>query len=198
MRLHLIYIPGLGDRNPKGQRWAVKTWSIWGVEAELFHGNWGDGQPWEPKFERLLKRIDELASQGTQVALIGASAGAGAVINAYAARKDKVVGCVLICGKVNNPSGIGPRYSTGNPAFMTSANAVPKALAQLNEADRSRIMSIFSIADPIVPKRDSRIPGAHNRYTLIIGHSPTIATQITLGAPGFIWFLKRQARRQTA
>lgn len=194
-RLAVIYIPGLGDHNPRGQRFVVQSWRLWGVEAELFHVNWGDGKAWQPKFERLLKQIDDLAAAGKQVALVGASAGAGAVINAYAARPKAIQGCVLIAGKVNDPAGIGPRYRNGNPAFIDSANQVPASLEKLGAEERRRILSIFSILDPVVPRQDSRIPGVRNRYTVVIGHSSTIAVQITLGAAGFIWFLKRQARR---
>lgn len=193
-KLAVIYLPGLGDRNPRGQRFVVRLWRLWGVRAELFHMNWGDGEAWQPKFDRLLKRIDELAAEGKSIGLVGASAGAGAVINAWAARPDKVVGAVTIAGKINHPETIGPKYSMGNLAFVESARMVPASLEKLSTEDRQRLLSIFSIADPVVAKRDSQVAGARNRYTVIMGHSTTIAIQITLGAPGFLWFLKRQAR----
>ena len=60
----------------------MRRWPKYGVEAELFQMNWGDKEPWAPKFERLLLRIDELLSAGKDVALVGASAGASAAINA--------------------------------------------------------------------------------------------------------------------
>src|SRR4051794_28655235 len=101
MSLHLIFIPGLGDDNVRWQQKAVNTWRLWGVDAEIFQMHWADKVPWESKFERLLKRIDGLAAQNKRVALVGASAGASAVINAFAARKDRLAGCVLIAGKVN-------------------------------------------------------------------------------------------------
>src|SRR5947209_4364524 len=94
--LYIIYIPGLGDKKSVGQQKAISTWRIWGVKAELCKMNWSDDEPWNSKFKRLLARIDDLTAQHKQVALAGASAGASAVINAYAARKDTVVGCVLI------------------------------------------------------------------------------------------------------
>jgi pimeloyl-ACP methyl ester carboxylesterase len=190
--LHLIYITGLGDSKVGGQQKAVSTWHWWGVEAELFQMKWADGEAWELKFQRLLARIDAVAADDRDVALVGASAGAGATINAFAARKDVVAGAVLISGKVNRPESIGGSYRRENPAFITSAYDSPAALASLTADDRRRILSRFALADGIVPKADSRIPGAHNSPVPTIGHFFTIATQLTLGAPGFIRFLKKQ------
>jgi hypothetical protein len=192
--LHLIYIPGLGDTGDiKGQRWAVARWSRHDVEAEVFQMHWADKEAWESKFTCLLNRIDELHEQGKAVALAGASAGAGAVINAFAARQDKIVGCVLIAGKVNRPQAIGQRYRNENPSFITSAYDCEKALKTLGANARKRILSRYALIDETVYKPDSCIPGARNRLSPTISHVGTIAFQITLGAPSFIRWLKRLA-----
>ncbi|MGC1176831.1 MAG: hypothetical protein WA843_02070 [Candidatus Saccharimonadales bacterium] len=189
--LHLIYIPGLGDHRNKGQRWAVSTWCWWGVEAEFFLMNWADKETWELKFERLLARIDELAKNGESVALVGASAGASAAINAFAARKDVVAGVVCVAGKINRPKAIREHYKQTDPAFVTSVVACQQALASLTAKDRARILSRFAVFDGVVTTSDSRIPGARNRFTPMIGHPTTIAFQLIFGAPGFIRFLKQ-------
>ncbi len=188
--IHLIYIPGLGDNSVGGQQKAVNTWKWWGVEAELFHMKWADDEPWESKLKRLLARIDQLTANGCSVALVGASAGAGAAINAFAARKDTVIGVVCIAGKVNRPESIGKSYRR-QKAFISSAYDCPDSLAKLNASDRTRILSRFALADGVVTKPDSRIPGAHNRLVPSLGHVMTIATQITLGVPSFVRFLKK-------
>jgi dienelactone hydrolase len=190
-KLHVIYVPGLGDKKVSGQQKAVRTWRWWGVEPELFQMNWGDKEPWQPKFQRLLARIDELDTQGKSVALVGVSAGASAVINAYAART-QLVGVVCIAGKINRPEAIDKRYSLNHIAFVTSANDCEQALKTLQTADRRHILSRFALADERVTKADSRVPGARNRLSPTIGHVPTIAIQITLGAPSFLRVLKRQ------
>ena len=193
-QLSVIYIPGIGDTNPATQRKAVKTWAWWGVEAELFQMNWQDDTKWAVKFQRLLDRIDEISSKGQPVALVGASAGASACINAYAARKKEIVGIVSISGKINNPQDIGPRYRTNNPSFVESAYACEQSLNKLNESDRSHILSRYAIFDAIVLRRDSKVLGAHNRTVPSLGHLITIALQITIGAPSFIRFLKKQIK----
>jgi len=190
--MNVIYIPGLGDRKVDGQRRAVSSWRLWGVEPELFQMNWGDKKPWLPKFQRLLARIDELSAKGKPVALVGVSAGASAVINAYAARKDKLAGVVCIAGKINRPDTIDQRYYINNISFVTSAYDCEQALKTLSSSDRARILSRFAIYDERLTRQDSLVPGAHNRLSLSIGHLPTIAFQLTLGAPSFLRFLKRQ------
>jgi pimeloyl-ACP methyl ester carboxylesterase len=194
-RLHIIYITGLGDHKAEGQRRAVASWRLWGVEAELFQVKWGDKEPWPPKFQRLLKRIDTLVGQDKQVGLVAVSAGASAAINAYSARKDVVAGVVCIAGKINRPQAIGRRYREDNPAFVTSVEDCQKALESLNSSDRRRILSRFAVFDGIVSLKDSRVPGARNHFVPTIGHIPTIAIQITLGAPSFIHFLKQQVNK---
>jgi pimeloyl-ACP methyl ester carboxylesterase len=191
-KLHVIYIPGLGDHMPDSQRRVVAFWRHWGVEAELFQMDWADDVAWEVKFARLIARIDELTAAGKPVALVGASAGASAVINAYAARKDKIVGVVSICGKINHPEGIGERYRRQNPSFIPSAYQAPQSVEQLDARHRARILCRYAIFDGVVPKHDSQIPGARNRTSPTFLHSITIALQITLGAPSFLRFLKKQ------
>jgi len=191
----IIYVPGLGDANPRGQRWLIRTWRMWGVRPILFHIRWGNGEAFAPKLERLLKLIDDEVAKGRKVSLVGASAGAGAVINAFARRKDKIAGVVCIAGKVNNPGTIGPRYSTGNKAFVDSSRQVQFSLDKLDfDDDRTRIQSRYATFDPVVPQADSQIAGAHNRTVPTVGHSVTIATQLLFGAPGFIRFLKSVQR----
>jgi hypothetical protein len=194
-KLSIIYVPGLGDAKPSGQQLLIRSWRLWGVRPIFFHVRWGDGEAFAPKLERLLKLIDGETAEGRKVALVGASAGAGAVIHAFARRKATVRGVVCIAGKVNNPDTIGPRYSTGNTAFVDSARQVQFSLDKLDfDADRKRIQSRYAIFDPVVPQADSEIAGARNRTVPAVGHSVTIASQLLFGAPGFIRFLKSVQR----
>lgn len=191
--LYLIYVPGLGDSRVTGQRLAVRSWKIWGVQTEVFQMNWADKEPWAQKFQRLIERIDVLRLSGTRVALVGSSAGASAVVNAYAARQQNIVGCVLIAGKVNRPQAIGRRYATHNPAFVASVQNCQQSLVELGKDYRARILSLYAVADGIVHCTDSVIEGAHNKRVWSVGHAFTIGVQIIFGAPRFIRFLKRQS-----
>jgi hypothetical protein len=116
------------------------------------------------------------------------------VINAYAARRDQIVACVLIAGKVNRPDSIRTHYREENPAFVTSVNDCQAALESLDGEYRKRILSLYGWIDELVYKPDSYIEGAKNRTVPTIGHVLTIGTQLLLGAPNFIRFIKQQKR----
>ena len=176
------------------QERAVKTWNRHGVDSELFNLRWDDDEPWQPKFERLLARIDELTKDGQKIGLVGASAGAGAVVNAYAARKDKIVGVVCILGKINNPEKIGEKYRDRNPSFIESAYSVPQSLEMLGPDERRRLLSRYAVYDELIPEEDSRVKGATNEKLIGLFHAPTIAYQLVFGAPSFLKFLKGLAK----
>jgi pimeloyl-ACP methyl ester carboxylesterase len=152
---------------------------------------WGDKQPFQAKFDGLLTLVDVLTRTGS-VSLVGSSAGATAVINAYAARPKSIRAVVCIAGKINNPQTIGEHYLRDNPAFGESAQLAVSSLGQLGQTEREHILSLFAAADPIVPSGDSIVVGALNRRVLTVGHSVTIAAQLVFGAPLFLRFIKQQ------
>lgn len=192
-RLYVLYIPGLSDENITLQAKAVNVWRWFGVKPDIIQMHWSDAEPWNDKFARVLHRIDTAHAKGYDVALVGASAGATAVINTYAVRQTEVVGCVLIAGKVNHPETIGKQYLKSAPRFVEAASTTPDALASLSAAALKRINSRYALLDTVVSRSDSRIPGSRNTPLWLIGHSVTIALQLTVGAPRFLAFLKRQA-----
>lgn len=191
MAVHdVIYVPGIGDTKTTFQELAVKTWRLYGVVPHTFAMRWADGEAFESKFTRFLTYIDGLLAKGHQVSLVGASAGASVVLNAFAARPD-IHGVVTIAGKINRPEAIGAWYHRNAPAFVQSARQAQDSLATLTLEQRSRINSRYGLIDVIVPQKDSIVKGAKNRKVLSIGHAPTIAHQLTIGAPLHIRFLKR-------
>ena len=192
MKQAVIYVPGIGDHHYKGQLLLIRSWRLWGVRPVMVRMEWNRKEGFEQKLQRLLDTIDELASKHYSVSLIGASAGAGAVINAFARRQNVVKGVVCIAGKIHRPEAIGSSYQKHSPAFIESAYMVQASLDHLDfDADRSRVQSRYALFDPIVPHRDSEIPGALNKQVRTMGHAFTIATQLLFGAPGYIRWLKR-------
>jgi hypothetical protein len=195
MKHAVIYIPGLGDARIGGQLLAVKTWHWYGVHAELFQKNWIDGERFEPKFLRLLHRIDELAEQGYAVSIVAASAGASAAINAYAARPDTIHAVVCIAGEINGRDRMHPSVYQNNPAFRDSMHMIEASLPQITPLMRERILSRRGALDITVTAKDSYLPGAVNQVVPTMSHFVTIATQILFGAHSFIRFIKSQPAR---
>jgi pimeloyl-ACP methyl ester carboxylesterase len=156
---------------------------------------WMDEESFAPKLDSLVRIIDKLHEQGQIVSLVGASAGAGAAINAFAARPDKINGVVCIAGKVNNPDSIGGGYRRRSPSFIESALKVQFSLDALDDADaRKRIMSRYGFLDPVIPREDSIVLGGMNKTVPTIGHSTTIVEQLLVGAPNYLRWLKQLAK----
>jgi pimeloyl-ACP methyl ester carboxylesterase len=189
--MHVIYIPGLGDHRSHLQQLAVKFWPIFGVKTSCYLMRWNDKEPFAPKLSRLLAMIDELARSGDKVSLVGTSAGASAVLNAYAARPDKIAGVVCICGKINNPPAHSPRYIE-NPAFKESLMELQRVLPKLGPKQRARIMSIRPLADNIVLPADTIIPGAREKLVPTVGHAFSIGATLVFGAAMMMRFLQKQ------
>ena len=191
----VIYIPGIGDDAKMLQGTLIKKWRLYGIDPVIHEMPWMDTAPFDSKLQRLLKRIDDLTSQGQTVSLVGASAGAGAAINAFAARKTTVNGVVCIAGKVNNPGSIGEDYRRRSPSFIESAQQVQFSLDTLDEVDyRKRVMSRYALFDPIIPREDSIVLGGVNVTVPTFGHSVTIVEQLLFGAPNYLRWLKRLAK----
>jgi pimeloyl-ACP methyl ester carboxylesterase len=191
----VIYIPGIGDDIKKLQSTLIKKWRLYGVQPLVHEMPWMDQEPFASKLERLVALIKELHGQDRIVSLVGASAGAGAAINAFAQRSGKVNGIVCIAGKVNNPDTIGEGYRRRSPSFIESAQQVQFSLDALDEGNyRKRIMSRYALFDPIIPRQDSIVLGGVNITVPTFGHSVTIAEQLLLGAPNYLRWLKQLAK----
>jgi pimeloyl-ACP methyl ester carboxylesterase len=169
MSHQVIYVPGLGDSRDFGQDNAIKKWKKFGLDAHYFPLGWSDQEKFEPKLKKLLAKIDEFTAQGHLVSLIGVSAGASAVLNAYA-RRPEVTGVVLVGAKVQNPQSIGQETFDENPAFKDSMFMVADSLESMGPEKISRILSIHPLYDGRVPVADTRIPGAVEKTVPVIGH----------------------------
>lgn len=189
--LQVVYVPGLGDRRAILQRVVVGLWRFWGLRPYVFRMLWSDKQPYSVKFENLLAKVDEL-SQQAPVVLIGSSAGASAVLNAYAVRPNSVAAVICIAGKINNPQTISLAYKQESPAFYESAQQVNDSLQKITPTMRSHIMTVRSSADEIIPASDSVIDGATNKVSWTRGHAFTIAWQLIFGLRAFLRFAKQQ------
>jgi len=190
--LHLIYVPGILDDIYHVQSVAVATWRLHGVEGHCHEIPWAGPEAWQPKFERLLAKIDQLTAQGYAVGLVGASAGASAVLNAYAERPDQITGVVYICAKINASQTVSSKTYADNPAFKTSLAQLQKNLTRFSSADKAKMLSLYSPADKSVPHSATVIPGVQEQQLPALSHSKAILYSLTPGASIVIGFFKRQ------
>ena len=189
MAYHVIYIPGLGDNMPHGQSIVLNIWRLFGLKTHYFPLGWADKEDFEPKFNRLLAKIDYLVKDGHTVSLVGVSAGASAVLNAYAKNKN-IHAVVCVCGKIQNPQTVHDHTYQKNPAFKQSLARVQGSLKEISSKDRKKIMSIHPIEDSTVPVRDTIMPGAVEKQIPVKGHVFSIAYTILFGGRTIAKFVK--------
>jgi pimeloyl-ACP methyl ester carboxylesterase len=190
---HIIYITGLGDHRPLGQDKAIHAWKVYGFVGHYHPMFWKDKEAFGPKLSRLLAQIDGLVSDGNTVSLVAASAGASAALNAYAARKDKINGVALLCGKVNNPENMAKSVFRENPAFHGAMDMLPDILQSFTDSDRAKILSLHPLADESVPPNDTYIKGAKSGTMPVAGHMFGIGYGLTFGSRRISRFLKTLA-----
>ncbi len=190
MKHHVIYVPGLGDDVLYAQSTAVKLWRLYGVRGHFHAMPWRGEEAYGPKFQRLLSEIDKYSQDG-QVHLVGASAGASAILNALVERPDKIGGVVLICPKINNPETVSQKSYQENPAFKESLEQLQTNLKKLTASQKSRqILNYYSPGDGSISHEGSTIPGVPERRLPALRHGYAIVYAITFGAPGLMRFLK--------
>jgi hypothetical protein len=190
---HVIYVPGILDDIYHVQSLAVATWLLHGAHGHLHEIPWAGNEPWESKFQRLLAEIDRYAGQGHKVSLVGASAAASAILNAYVERREKISGLVYICAKINAPETVSDKTYAENPAFKTSLELLQTNLKQLTPADKAKMLSLYSPGDKYVPHAATVIPGVKERQLPALRHGRAIIYSLTFGAPRMLNILKRQA-----
>lgn len=187
MKHAIIYIPGLGDYKLRGQRMAVRLWQRPRVKAEVCQMNWNDKQPFQPKLQKILDRIDALASQGYSVSLVGVSAGANAALHAFAKRPSTVSRLVIICGAIQHPEEVGEHTKRENPAFWQSMVALHEGVLEtVTIEQRQRIVSFVPRSDEIVAPKNMRIDGISYQSLPTHGHAKSIVYAITIAAPRVI------------
>ncbi len=185
-----IYVPGLSDHRSWSQEKALKHWRV--ADFEYFPMGWANDESFSRKLSRLIKRIDDLYQKsGRPIVLMGASAGASAVLNAYVQRKDKVACVVVICGKIQRPGAIGDGYFRKNPSFKESVFSLQDSLKQLDKKDKAKILSVRAAIDGLIPARDTKISGVRNMVMPVISHLLGIAFALTLYKGRISRFIKR-------
>ncbi len=174
-KIVIIYVPGIGDANLMGRQRAFKLWRYTNVSVQICPMDWGQDEPWSQKLDRLSELIRSLDSESTSITLVGESAGASAVTQALVANNDQVDGVVLLCGKSQYPELLGSSYTSRNPALKAAVTASASAIAQLTADQKARILNLHAAFDPIVPVKETKIPGVKNSTIPMIGHVTSIA-----------------------
>lgn len=189
---HIIYIPGLNDQliiQHEAVRLLPLYWRLRGFRGHIVYPHWEEGQL-DPKLERVIAKIDGLARQGHRVSLIGQSAGGSLALNAFAARKDTVVGLINLTGRLHIAGTPALEVATRhNPAFAKSVEQAEVIVQTLSQLDRQRIMTIRPYIDYIVPATSVSVDGATNLVSPIWGHTLGGAINASFASGQWLAFL---------
>lgn len=191
---HIIYVPGILDDIYHGQSTLVKLWEVHGVHGHCHEMPWEGPEPFEPKLQRLLDQIDGYRAEGHTVSLVGASAGASGILNAYAKRKDDLHSLVYICAKINTPETVSKKIYGRNPAFKTSMEVLQKNLPKLTPADKAKMHSFYSPSDGTVPYEATVIPGVAESRLPALRHGKAILYSLSFGAPKLLSALREPGK----
>jgi hypothetical protein len=188
MAHHVIYVPGLGDHHAHGQNIIINLWRLFGLKPHYFPLGWNNPTGFSTKLNLLNDYITELHGSGNVVSLVGVSAGASAVINAYSVNRH-VSGVVYICGKINHPENVGLSTFAVNPDFKESLMLLQYNLEHLSVAGKQRLLNIYPYKDQTVPYKDTRIQGVKEIKLPGWSHAQGILSGVILGVPYIAKFL---------
>lgn len=187
---YIIYVPGIRDDLLGIQSLLLQLWRLGGVHPVMLTMPWHGDESFKPKLSRLIAKVDDYQKQGHRVSLIGASAGASAILNAYVQRKDKINTVAYICGKINRPDTVSDRIYMRNPAFKNSLIMLQDSLMQLDAADKRKLHSFYSPADTTVPHADTIIKGVTEHRLPALTHLWAILYALSFGSGKLLHLLK--------
>lgn len=194
MKHAVLYIPGLGDRSLRNRRKIFYFWRYRNVSIDFAPMNWSVSESLIIKLDRISVQISELLSTGKAVSLIGESAGASAAMQLLR-RHPELNAVILLCGKTQHPNRVSPRLLRSNPALKDSLDASDVICNSLSQDEKSKILNVHPIMDPVVPVSETKIPGVRNKLLPTSGHALSIALGGTLFSPILVSFIRSKGKR---
>lgn len=180
---HLVFVPGLGGVT-FGFTLVSRYWKRYGFIIHLHDMGWRDGDnTFVLKLKRLVLLIDTLHKDGDLVSLIGTSAGASAVLNAFYERKKSVHRVVNVCGRLKSGTGVYPTLdvaSKTSPSFKESVLLFEKREPLFTIKERSKVLTMRALFDELVPTSTILLRGAKNIQLLSIEHVLSIVSALTI------------------
>lgn len=192
----VLYVPGLGDLNLRNRQKLLNLWHFKRVRIEICPMYWQKNEPWQKKLDRLLARIDELYAQQFFVSLIGESAGASAVVQAMKLRHSKLNAGILLCGKTQFPDRVSSRLYALNPALKNAVVASQTAVNSLTPQEKAKMLNLHPIADPVVPVKETKIPGVADAVMPVIGHALSIGFGMSIWSFRIVKFIRSKSTQK--
>mgnify|MGYP003335341617 CR=1 FL=1 len=169
MKLHIIYIPGLGDGYDPLRRLALFFWRRSFIAVTLVPMRWHDrDETYEEKTARVDKAIRKYDDR--TVILVGESAGGAVAVACFHRFRAHIHQLVTVCGMNQGVGNVSPRLYRKNRAFRDAMLASDDAIPLLTATDKADVLTIYSSRDGVIGERDTLIAGTSSVDTKIPLH----------------------------
>jgi len=189
---HVIVIPGLGN-NVKKHEWIMEGWKKYGIIPHVFGTKWKtDENGFQQKLDQALRLIDSLTNKNAKISIIGNSAGSSFALNIFGERKQQINKVIINCGRVRDgdwPWFTFSQATKSSHSFKESVLRAQQLEKTFTNVDRKKILTLRPLFDEVVPPLTVPILGAKNEKMLTIGHSLSIALNLTLFKKRLINFI---------
>lgn len=172
MKHHVIFVPGLDD-GKKGYDFFINRWKKYGVVPHVYRMRWmNEKDSFDNKLNKFLDFISKLQRENNRVSLVGNSAGASAVLNAYI-RNPKIHAVVNSSGRLRAGENVHPSLDWAarkSAAFKESVLLFEKKEPKMTKKQRENILVLLPIWDEIVPLSTIKLKGAKTQRIIGIEH----------------------------
>lgn len=186
--IHLIYIPGLGDRYDPFRKFLLGWWHYANVSVELIPMRWESNEALTDKYARVKTALE--AASPKRVVLIGESAGGSVTMAMYERYGSSLAGAMTICGKNQYAKGVSPYLYRKNPAFRDAMIEADRSVNKLSVQASKSFVSVHPSYDPVVPIKETLLPGCKEIILWSVGHFVPIIEALTISS----WRLVKAAR----
>ncbi len=179
-RTTYILIPGLGDEKAIFgwfYRAIAALWSRRGMPTRVMWPKWASAEPYEQKQKRLLTLLAEQKKQGSEIVLVGVSAGAALAYLTYS-QGGGAKRFVAICGFTQLRPGDRKNPQLMRLSWYQAADAAGRASATLSQLKRQHILSFIPREDHVIDPKQQVIDGGQNRRLRSRGHLKTIVVSL--------------------
>tara|TARA_Y100000310_G_scaffold73282_1_gene69450 strand:+ start:1600 stop:2172 length:573 start_codon:yes stop_codon:yes gene_type:complete len=188
MKHNVIIIPGLSDSTGP-LKFITKHWGKFNLKTIIHPFGWtGNKNEFQNRLKNLINLIDSFDGE---VSLIGTSAGASAVFNAYYEREDKVKKLINICGRIREGNSATPTLEKAAGDKLIFKKSVIECEKGLLTTETEKILTVIPKKDSIVPIETMKLKDA-TIYQLpfpAIQHNLNISLALTLCKKRIINFL---------
>ena len=189
-QLHIIYLPGFGDRYDTGRRLLLQCWRVFGITTEFVPMHWNSNESYKEKLARVNSAIDKVKNK--RVVVIGESAGGSMAVAIYAQRYNDLFKVMTVSGKNSNHASVAPRLYLKHPAFRESMRATENALKKIDGNMRHRFVSFYPLYDGVIPYNEAVIPESKVVRLFSSGHFFTIFLALTLYSGYLVYIADRR------